>query len=782
MFKNQKIKTKIAIVIGLLIFLNTLIVGFMSYNSAQKALQESTFGQLTSVRSIKKNALQSYFGTIKNFALAVSFDKTFIDGMRDLSAAFQKLPADTKTPGYDLAQEKVSNFYNTTVNAKFAEVSGKNADVSALMPKDPRSVILQNEYCAGNPNPIGSKSNFTKGVGDFEYNKVHELYHPFISSVASNMSFITDLYLIDMEGNSVYTYSKDIDFGINLTNGSFANSNLTKAYKESIGASEDKVSLTDFAEYNGAYTMPAAFISTPLYENGKQTGVLIFQLFMADLNKIMTGDKKWAEEGLGKTGETYLVGPEGKLRTTSRSFEENPADYYKVLGENGYSNDVIEDIKSAKTPVMVQELKTDAVQQATSGKSGDILTFDYRHVPVLSSFEAIDVLGLKWGILSERDQEEAFAPIASLRNTVIVVGLVVLIIAILVSIFIATTISKPIVTLVDKIKVVATGDLTVNIEANSKDEVGQALGAMRGMVEKLREVIGFVMSSSDNITSTSTQMSSSAQQLSQGATEQASSVEEISASMEQMAANIQQNTNNSKQTEKIAAQAAKDVDDSNQAVGKTVQSMKTIASKISIIGEISRQTNLLALNAAVEAARAGEHGKGFAVVAAEVRKLAERSQLAASEIDELSVASVDVAQNSGQLLSSVVPNIQKTSDLVQEISASSIEQNSGAQQVNSAIQQLNQVVQENAATAEEMAAGAEELTSQAEAFREVIAFFKVENSTKNNSTKPLSNSKTQKPQVTVEKKAHAPVVTKKASQQKISLVAADELDSEYQKF
>jgi methyl-accepting chemotaxis protein len=304
------------------------------------------------------------------------------------------------------------------------------------------------------------------------------------------------------------------------------------------------------------------------------------------------------------------------------------------------------------------------------------------------------------------------------------------VISILISIFIGIAITQSIAgplksaaTLAEKI---ANGDLTSSIDLDQKDEVGDLAKSLRKMVVKLQEVIGFIINASENISTASNQMSSSSQLMSEGATEQASSVEEISSSMEEMAANIQQNTNNSKQTEKIARNAAKDVTESNEAVAKTVDSMKTIANKISIIGEISRQTNLLALNAAVEAARAGEHGKGFAVVAAEVRKLAERSQLAATEINEVSSTSVDIAQKSGELLNSVVPNIQKTSDLVAEISASSIEQNAGADQVNNAIQQLNQVVQENAATAEEMAAGAEELNAQAESLKEMVQFFKIE--------------------------------------------------------
>jgi methyl-accepting chemotaxis protein len=206
--------------------------------------------------------------------------------------------------------------------------------------------------------------------------------------------------------------------------------------------------------------------------------------------------------------------------------------------------------------------------------------------------------------------------------------------------------------------------------------------------------------------------------------------------MEEMASNIGQNTDNAQQTEKIALQAAEDIREGSIAVNQTVDSMKTIAEKITIIGEIARQTNLLALNAAVEAARAGEHGKGFAVVAAEVRKLAERSQIAATEIDALSKSSVTIAEKSGKLLEGIVPNIQKTSKLVQEIAASSMEQNAGAEQVNGAIQQLSQVIQQNAAASEEMATSSEELSSQAEQLKDTISFFKIDTHSRNRKNSP----------------------------------------------
>ncbi len=283
----------------------------------------------------------------------------------------------------------------------------------------------------------------------------------------------------------------------------------------------------------------------------------------------------------------------------------------------------------------------------------------------------------------------------------------------------------PLSVLTKKAEEIASGNLEVTIDHEGKDEIGQLAGALNSMVAKLKEVVTEVMAAIDNVASGSQQLSSGAEQLSQGATEQAANAEEASSSVEEIDATIRQNADNALQTEKIAQTSANDAIESGKAVSDAVIAMKTIAEKIGIIEEIARQTNLLALNAAIEAARAGEHGKGFAVVAAEVRKLAERSQTAAGEISHLSASSVDVAEKAGHMLVKLVPDIQKTLGLVQEISASSKEQTSGADQINSAIQQLNQVIQQNAGSAEELASTAEELSSQAEQLQSTIAFFKI---------------------------------------------------------
>jgi len=271
----------------------------------------------------------------------------------------------------------------------------------------------------------------------------------------------------------------------------------------------------------------------------------------------------------------------------------------------------------------------------------------------------------------------------------------------------------------------AKGDLTAEIDIRQTDEIGILASNLQTMSVRFREIITYVSSTSKNLTAASLELSSTSQIVSQGASEQASSAEEVSAAIEEMAANIQQNKANAKQTEKIAVKAESDIHVGSDKVIQTVDAMRQIANKISIIGDIAFQTNILALNAAVEAARAGEHGRGFGVVAAEVGKLAERSKLAASEIDQLTKSSVFNAEEAGKLMKEIVPDIQKTSRLIQEISAANLEQSAGADQINSAIQQLNMVTQQNAATSEELSTNAVELSAQAEQLQEIISFFKI---------------------------------------------------------
>lgn len=288
------------------------------------------------------------------------------------------------------------------------------------------------------------------------------------------------------------------------------------------------------------------------------------------------------------------------------------------------------------------------------------------------------------------------------------------------------SITRPLSQAVSVAQRVAEGDLSVRVTSASRDETGQLLSALGEMVQRLTQTIGSVRSSAEQLLSASTQVSATSQSLSQSSSEQAASVEQTSATLEQATASIRQNADNARLTDAMAQQAAGQAREGGTAVQGTVTAMQSIAERISIIDDIAYQTNMLALNAAIEAARAGEHGKGFAVVAAEVRKLAERSQVAAKEIGDLATATVKQADAAGSLIAQMAPNISKTSDLVQEITAASEEQSTGMQQINQAVSQLNAVTQQNASASEELAATAEEMNAQATSLQDLISQFKTD--------------------------------------------------------
>ncbi|MBN1951505.1 MAG: MCP four helix bundle domain-containing protein [Bacteroidales bacterium] len=333
--------------------------------------------------------------------------------------------------------------------------------------------------------------------------------------------------------------------------------------------------------------------------------------------------------------------------------------------------------------------------------------------------------------ISSTDAETEFEQIQNtqMRTRVLLIGIFLLcaILSLVFAVFIIQSIIKPLAEGVLLAQKVSEGDLDVKIRDAGRNEIGNLSRALDKMTINLKDIVTHIISGSNNIASASHQISGSAQQLSQGANEQASSVEEVSSTMEEIASNIQQNTDNAQETEKIASSASMGIQDVSKRSAETIQANRQIAEKINIITDIAFQTNILALNAAVEAARAGEQGRGFAVVAAEVRKLAERSKTAAEEIVQLASDSLNHAENTGKKMEEILPDVIKTMQLVQEISAASIEQNNGANQVNSAIQQLNSVTQQNAAASEQLATSAEEMNSQSEQLKDLVGFFKIEN-------------------------------------------------------
>lgn len=441
-------------------------------------------------------------------------------------------------------------------------------------------------------------------------------------------------------------------------------------------------------------------IVVPVVENGRTLGVVAIDIDLKELSKIIGGIK------LYKTGFGVLVSNEGLVAAFSN---ENVIG--KKFSENFdfVNNDVLSAIKKG-------ELKTFTTY---SKKMGEDLFTCVTPVRVGTS-------ETPWSLCVVVPRNETLSEANALLIKALSVGLIGILILSILIYFLADNFIKPIFKAVNLAKQISSGDLTSKIDVDRKDELGVLQESLNIMQSKLIEMVEELQAASSNIAGASQQINSTAQELSSGANELASSTEEVSSTMEEMVSNIEQNSHNAEQTDKIAIVVAQDAVKVRKASEESMVSIRYIADKIKIINDIAFQTNILALNAAVEAARAGEHGRGFAVVAAEVRKLAERSKVAADEINNLSINSVNITEQATGLLNNIIPQIEKTTQLIQEISSASKEQSSGAEQVNNAIQQLNSITQQNASSSEELSASAEQMTGQAEQLKDLVAYFKID--------------------------------------------------------
>jgi methyl-accepting chemotaxis protein len=449
--------------------------------------------------------------------------------------------------------------------------------------------------------------------------------------------------------------------------------------------------------------------------------------FIMDLNT-NTSDFRIAELAhIIATNEAEMQQLEAVMQKVSETIESNKKAYQALIASPEEQNLFDQFVKQYeayrqvhdKVLQLSRQLKTEEAMVLINGESQKL--FDASSATAVQLVE-LNVAG------ADAASKLGDAIYASAQQLVTIIMMISLILGGLIAFFIVKNLLRQLggepSYAANVVAAVSAGDLTVQVQLKKGDDHSMLAGIAQ-MVVKLSSIVGEVRSAADNLSSASEEVSSTAQTMSQATSEQAASVEETSASVEEMSASVGQNAENAKVTESIASKAAQLAGEGGQAVGQTVTAMKSIANKISIIDDIAYQTNLLALNAAIEAARAGTHGRGFAVVAAEVRKLAERSQIAAQEISEVARNSVGLAEKAGSLLTEIVPGILRTSELVQEISAASDEQSSGATQINIAMTQLNQITQQNAASSEELAATAEEMSGQAEQLQELIGFFKV---------------------------------------------------------
>ncbi len=537
----------------------------------------------------------------------------------------------------------------------------------------------------------------------------------FLQRFAARRGF-ADIFLIDRTGRVTATVGSTVPRGADLTTAAYANTGLGRAFRKLRDGGEGV--FIDFALFAPADNAPAAFLGEAVTRPDGDGGFVVLQLAPSAIDSLMEH-----REGLGTTGEAYLVGPDKRMRSNaamSGGDRTVAASLAGSLERNGAD--------------------TEAVREALAGRTGTIMTEDYRGVSVLAAFAPLEMTpGVTWALVVEKDQGEAFAPVTQLQWAYLGVGLAALLIIAVAARATARAITRPMQQVLSLADGIAQGDLEQHLSAASGDEIGQLMLAMDRMTERLRGVVTDVRGATDQVATAAAEIAKGNLDLSQRTEEQASSLEETASSMEELTGTVRQNADNAERANQLARAAKERAQQGERLTQEAVVAMgqinagsRQIADIIGVIDSIAFQTNILALNAAVEAARAGEHGRGFAVVSGEVRQLAQRSADAAKEIKTLITNSVGrieegsrLVQDSGTAMQAIVAAVQEVSDVVAEISAASREQAIGIEQVNKAVVQMDEVTQQNAALVEEVAAAAAALDNQARELKAAIDFFRV---------------------------------------------------------
>jgi class 3 adenylate cyclase len=483
-FNKLGIQSKLLSLALLVSLLSILTTGLVSYISGRNSMTEAAYNQLTGLRNARAAAISEYFNTMNQHVLTMSESRMVVQAIKEFKPAFAKLKDEKLTPAQ---LQKLKAYYREVFIPELKRRVGGNPQLATYFPTLPADQYTSYYYTATNPYPEAPGKLDDPKDGS-EFTKVHKFYNPLFRRVAEAFHY-EDLYLVDIEtGNVLYSLRKGVDLGANLNSSVFNDSGLAQAYK-AVQKSRDPNFATaiDFENYKPAYGQPSAFEATTVFEGDQFIGALIFRIVPDKINQIMNANQKWEQVGLGKTGETTLVGQDNLLRSTTRFFLQDPETYYKTLEKQGVSADKIALIKTAKTPILIQQAKTLGVQNALSGKTGMEFYTDYRGVPVLGSYQPIKLANSDWALIAKMDQDEIFKGIYDLARNILITAAVLIPLITLFSIWLAKSFLTPIRNLIAGTSEIAAGNSDVEVKVKSQDEFGELAGSFNQMAKSLHE-------------------------------------------------------------------------------------------------------------------------------------------------------------------------------------------------------------------------------------------------------------------------------------------------------
>ncbi|MFB2838232.1 adenylate/guanylate cyclase domain-containing protein [Floridanema evergladense] len=476
------IKSKLIVILLAVSSCSILVTAYLGYRSGQINLINRVFNQLTSVRASKAYQIESYFQNIRNHTQTLSENPAIITAMQEFTTAYNQLQNANVPPTFE---QKLTAYYRDEFLDRLAKMIEGSPILQSYLPKAIASRYLQYHYIATNPNPVGKKYALNSPQDNSEYSKIHARYHPIFRKIIQKFGYY-DMFLIDPQGTIVYTVFKETDFATNLESGAYKDSNLATLYqmvRES--KARDYAKIIDFARYSPSYGAPAAFIAAPIYNQSELIGVLAFQLPVNEINNVMTGNHNWERDGLGNTGETYLVGRDALMRSVSRFLVQDPQSYFKTLRSLGVSEIEIDRINQYQTSILQQYVRTEAVADALTGKQGTRIIKDYRNIPVLSSYAPLRIDGLDWVILSEMELSEAYSPIYSFRYQILISATLLMLLVTLLAMALANLFVKPINQLINSTHQVALGKLDAITPLETEDEFGELANSINEIVQTL---------------------------------------------------------------------------------------------------------------------------------------------------------------------------------------------------------------------------------------------------------------------------------------------------------